>query len=311
MGKIKDITGQRFGKLMVTRITDKRYNRQIVWECICDCGNICEIPGGSLRSGHTQSCGCTIGGEKNGISEIGKRYGSLIVLERAKNHGANRGIVWKCQCDCGNTREVLGTYLRGGKITGCQECMNKARLQENKTLGPMHNLTGQRFGKLVAIESTTERVNGKIVWKCQCDCGNICFVNSNSLISSNTQSCGCMTNWSKGEEQIEKLLKANNIPYKKQATFSDCIDKGVLRYDFAILNDDNMVLRLIEYDGIQHFKPVDRFCGEQGFQDTQRRDQIKNKYAKENNIPLVRIPYTIKVVTIDMLLGDSYVVKVL
>ena len=53
MGKIKDLTGQRFGKLTVLEITEERRNRQVVWKCQCDCGNIVYVVGGSLRNGHT------------------------------------------------------------------------------------------------------------------------------------------------------------------------------------------------------------------------------------------------------------------
>lgn len=55
-----DMTGQRIGKLKVIKDSGKRYgkNREVLWKCLCDCGNICEVRGGHLRSGYTQSCGC-------------------------------------------------------------------------------------------------------------------------------------------------------------------------------------------------------------------------------------------------------------
>ena len=54
----KDITGQKFGKLTVLKPTKKRKNGNVVWLCLCDCGNIREVVSGNLQSGHTQSCGC-------------------------------------------------------------------------------------------------------------------------------------------------------------------------------------------------------------------------------------------------------------
>lgn len=48
----------------------------------------------------------------------------------------------------------------------------------------------------------------------------------------------------------------------------------------------------IEYDGIQHFKPVKYFGGYKTFEDQKRRDNEKNEYCIENNITLLRIPYT-------------------
>ena len=51
---------------------------------------------------------------------------------------------------------------------------------------------------------------------------------------------------------------------------------------------------LIEYQGIQHFKPIDTFGGEERFKYQQEKDNIKRAFAKENNIKLIEIPYTYK-----------------
>ena len=59
MGKVIDLTGQKFGRLTVIERADVRsHRREIVWRCVCDCGNMKDIPGYSLRSGMTSSCGC-------------------------------------------------------------------------------------------------------------------------------------------------------------------------------------------------------------------------------------------------------------
>lgn len=58
-------------------------------------------------------------------------------------------------------------------------------------------------------------------------------------------------------------------------------------FDFY-LSKHNM---LIEYNGIQHFKPIDFFGGEKAFKETLKSDNLKNLYAKKNNIPLLRINY--------------------
>ena len=62
-------------------------------------------------------------------------------------------------------------------------------------------------------------------------------------------------------------------------------------FDCAIFNQETL-LCLIEYDGEQHFKPIEFFGGEEAFQKQQERDQKKDEWCKENNIPLLRIPYT-------------------
>lgn len=54
-----DITGQRFGMLTVIGKTDQKYsNGSVLWECICDCGNITVANYTNLKDGQVQSCGC-------------------------------------------------------------------------------------------------------------------------------------------------------------------------------------------------------------------------------------------------------------
>jgi len=68
------------------------------------------------------------------------------------------------------------------------------------------DLTGQKFGHLTAMFATDKRVQGRVVWHCLCDCGNEIDVPSNSLVSGNTKSCGCLkrevTPKPKGDERI-------------------------------------------------------------------------------------------------------------
>ena len=84
---------------------------------------------------------------------------------------------------------------------------------------------------------------------------------------------------------IELYLKTNNINYKNQKSFNDCIFKRKLYFDFY-LEDYNLC---IEYDGRQHFVSVEIFGGDKAFIDTKIRDEIKTKYCLDNNINLLRI----------------------
>lgn len=59
MGKLVDLTGQRFGRLIVLHRGDKvKHNETVKWYCKCDCGNYCWVDGPELRKGDTKSCGC-------------------------------------------------------------------------------------------------------------------------------------------------------------------------------------------------------------------------------------------------------------
>ena len=58
MSRVKDITGQRFGRLQVVKIVGKDKRHNLLYECICDCGNTTVTNGTLLRAGKTRSCGC-------------------------------------------------------------------------------------------------------------------------------------------------------------------------------------------------------------------------------------------------------------
>jgi len=95
-------------------------------------------------------------------------------------------------------------------------------------------------------------------------------------------------NESKGERDICLILDRQNIKYIRQYVFQNCFYKRKLKYDFY-LPDYNTC---IEYDGIQHHKPIDIFGGEEEFNMTKKRDKIKNIFCCENKINLFRINYS-------------------
>lgn len=94
---------------------------------------------------------------------------------------------------------------------------------------------------------------------------------------------------SKGERTIRGILDRLNVTYEIEKSYSELMARGkYLPFDF-FLPDHNL---LIEYDGEQHFKEVAYFGGAKKLASQQRRDARKNAYAEENNIRLLRIPYT-------------------
>lgn len=116
------------------------------------------------------------------------------------------------------------------------------------------------------------RKNKSVVWRCRCSCGNqnFIYVDSHSLRRGNTLSCGCLK--SKDELKLLQILNQLNISYEYQKTFSDCkiIDKK-LSFDFY-LPDYKIIL---EYDGKQHFEPIQCFGGEARYKEQQKRDNFK------------------------------------
>lgn len=99
---------------------------------------------------------------------------------------------------------------------------------------------------------------------------------------------GCPTcKESKGERDIRNYLNINEIKFVIQKKFKNCKDKKTLPFDFY-LPELNMC---IEFDGRQHYEMIERWGGEEGLIDRQKKDLIKTNYCLENNIDLLRIKY--------------------
>lgn len=220
----------------------------------------------------------------------GKTFGRWTVLEKDRESSTIR---WICQCSCKEKtiRSVKANDLKSGKSTSCG-CKRKERMSLHGASTGI-DLLGQRFGKLLVIQKDENKhSNKKIYWICQCDCGNITPpIEGTSLRKENgTRSCGCLM--SEGELLIGAFLKENNINFKKQFSFSDLIGQvEALRFDFAILNNKNKVVSLIEYQGIQHYCPVEYFGGQEAYEKQIKFDNLKREYCLKNNIPLLEISY--------------------
>lgn len=188
MGKIKDLTGQKFGKLTVVEFAELR-NRAAFWKCHCECGNEKVISANALRTGNTQSCGCT-----RALNLVGKRFGQLVVLEKAESNKYNQ-TQYLCRCDCGRETVKLGSLLVSGKTTSCGR----------------KNLIGMRFGKWSVLEEAEPIIsNGKKgrAYLCKCDCGTTKILQAKSLTGGQSLSCGCRAR----EVSTQKATKYFCVP---------------------------------------------------------------------------------------------------
>ena len=139
MVKVKDITGQRFGRLLVFERSEDRISKSgrkiIRWKCQCDCGNIIDVDSSNLLRGNTRSCGCLTSENKKQYY-IGKKFGRLTVIERIENYIDENGSphsMWKCKCECGNVVSVRGTFLKSGSVRSCG-CLGAETLKEMLTV---------------------------------------------------------------------------------------------------------------------------------------------------------------------------------
>ena len=117
MPRIRDITGQRFGRLVAVRRTGEIRHRSSVWECKCDCGKRTLVILGLLIRGATKSCGC-LHRELLTKDMTGKRFGKLVAIRPTEKRRFGR-IFWECKCDCGVVKVVDGAQLRQGKTNSC------------------------------------------------------------------------------------------------------------------------------------------------------------------------------------------------
>lgn len=119
-------------------------------------------------------------------------------------------------------------------------------------------------------------------------CGHIWYITPNQLLR-NAGCPKCAT--SKGEAKIREYLYVNKIEFIEQYRIKECKDKLPLPFDFAIFKS-NELNTLIEYQGEQHYKPMRFNNSDKKFKETLSHDKIKEKFCKENNIKLIKIPYT-------------------
>ncbi len=294
------------------------------------------------------------------INLLNQKIGKLLVIEET-NKRKNKSIIWKCQCDCGNIEEFSTKELRSDGIIQCHQCGNSRKPQINLT----ENIIGKKYNHLTVLEKSEKRIGGKIGYKCQCDCEKktILYVSKTDLENNHTTSCGCTRRKYKindiisnkqiigyigsknnnghyyykvkcllcgreyealgqtlektvgcgcqksiGEFNIIQILQQNNIKYYKEY----CFPNSLLRFDFALLDKDNNIYRLIEFDGEQHYEQNIKNSGwntYEKYQYTLKNDLKKNQIAKDNNIPLVRIPYWERDnITLKLLLEDKYLI---
>lgn len=287
---MKDITGLKYKRLTAIKPTDLRKNGCVIQECKCDCGNIVYAKGSDLLCKRKGSCGClekenqeTFSQRANNRKDItGQKFGRLTALY-PKGKDKNNQIIWHCSCDCGGEKDVITSKL-GKSVFSCG-CLAK----EHKQLNPYYDnsIIGNKYGKLTVINYINNPDKPGSYWNCKCDCGNNVIVSRQNLVQGRTFSCGCLKE-SHGEFIIKTLLSNANIPFQQEYKVNVGYKSGFnARFDFLINTKDNSYY-LIEYDGEQHYKNT----GYGILKENQERDEIKNQQCKENNIPLIRIPYT-------------------
>lgn len=213
--------------------------------------------------------------------KINKMYSNNIsVLEDYK--GCNEKIEFLCNKHNVKFNTTPTNILRNKNI--CKECIKcESNLRQRKPLNEVINeLLSKHKGKIILVG---EYYNTHTKTNFQCnECKNTFFTEPNSILRIS----GCpYCQSSKGEKHIESYLSLNNITFETQKRFEECKYKRTLPFDFY-LEEYNVI---IEFDGEQHYKPIDFFGGIEYYKTIKRNDLIKNSFASSYGIKLIRIPY--------------------
>ncbi len=154
----------------------------------------------SLRSGQTASCGCLRNeraSKSNFFDIAGKTFGILTAISVAGKY--KNSYVWLCQCECGNTKEIIVSALTSGNTRSCGCLRNRpCRLYGDQAIvqNDPHNsrritIIDERYGRMVVIREVEQKGYERF-FLCRCDCGNEKVVRMHSLRTGATKSCGCL-----------------------------------------------------------------------------------------------------------------------
>lgn len=199
----------------------------------------------------------------------------------------------KVRCDiCGKKLYVWPEDLlrkRFGKKCKHEHCGHRPRLNFGQAAKRLNRISAGEI-KLIhfsgmSFVATFKHLKCKNTWQTQAD-----------NVFSGSTGCPTCSTVSKGEKAVAEYLKKNKILFKPQFTFSNCKDKRMLPFDFAVFNKGNFLNCLIEYQGCQHFIDPSQYKKKGPFSTksvskTQKHDKMKSAFCKEHGIQLIQIDH--------------------
>ena len=207
------------------------------------------------------------------VKEVAEKMPGYTVYGMYKN---DRTKIEIGHDECGHRWFIRPSSFLHGK--GCPKCAGNIKksheefVKEVAEKMPGYTVYGMYKGARTKIEIGHDK------------CGYRWFVSPHGFL----RGYGCpKCNESKGESTIAELLKKHNIDFVYQHTFDDCRRKNKLPFDFYA----PIAKVAIEYDGVQHFLPIEHFGGIDAFNYRIENDRIKTDYCAANGIKLVRIRF--------------------
>lgn len=239
-------------------------------------GEFEQLPGNHLRGQGCIVCsGRIIYTNSSFIKKATIIHSNKYNYSLTKYDGARNKIKIICP-EHGLFEQAAYTHLNG---IGCIKCAGTYSYTTKEFIEKAKTVHGDKYDySLTSYKNQKSKV--KII------CPEHGFFDQQARAHLNGQGCP-RCNDSRGEIKIKNLLKNSEIIYLSQYTFVDCKNIRPLKFDFYLPRHNVC----IEYDGRQHFEPIDFFGGEDGLKYIQQNDIIKTKFCKNNGIKLIRIRY--------------------
>lgn len=265
-------------------------------DVICGCGSVFTVAYAHFARGkqHCDKCSSELSSERQRLDDS---Y-VLSTIEKAGcewidgEYKRNTSLL-TIRCECGNTFKTSFQRFtcKSKPKQQCNDCGDVVRYSK---LRHSYNYVEQTVKDKGCVLISDEYINSETPIKIQCSCGEMFETTFNNFSGEKDKSTcdACSRSSSKGEVSIREFLLSNGVNFKEEAIVSGCSNIRDLRFDFVIYADNGDIIKAIEFDGQQHFYPVDFFGGERVFKEQVERDKIKNLFCEEEEIPLLRIPYT-------------------
>lgn len=273
----------KYHKLAKTRgfkwLGDKVINNNAKTKWQCELGHKWHAPYSSIQQGYgCPYCSGNAPKKPEDYHQLAKDRGFEWLGPEASTTN-NRMTYWQCS-ENHKWRTSYG-HISQGK--GCPYCAGNAP----KKIDDYYALAKEKKIKWTGKELPPNTIT-RTDWACKI--GHKWELSYSNV--RNGQGCPYCIRPSSGEEVIANLLKKFGYNYHRQFSFNECHSKKGyhLYFDFLVIfSSDHQ--GLIEFDGEQHLRPIDYFGGEESFQRIVENDSIKNQFALDYNIPLLRVPW--------------------
>ena len=283
-------------------IKDLMKGSKVKVKCICDyCGSVYECYYYAYNKSHKQICkdACrNCSGKKNSDTSkqkrIEKNYQKILSICNQKGYillspmeqlddVRNKKI--KIKCNRHGVFEInIANFIAGH---GCYLCGRESSKKKNLKNIDDVELYINSFNNNILLNK--DEFEGVCVPNLKVKCGNCgsVFTTSLHIYKKTSHKChNCSPN-SIGEAIIKNELNNFNIRFIEQKKFDDCRDKKPLPFDFYI-PDYNMC---IEFQGEQHYRPIDYFGGIESYNILKYHDEIKRDYCNNKHMKLLEIKY--------------------